>query len=94
MAHPLLESGDGAPSLRPLYMLLPYLWPKGRPDLRLRVVVSLVCLAFAILATVANPYVLGLVTDQFHSLTGTAIAVAFGLTPKQTTPTADHAAAS
>jgi ATP-binding cassette, subfamily B, heavy metal transporter len=79
MAHPLLESGDGAPSLRPLYMLLPYLWPKGRPDLRLRVVVSLVCLAFAILATVANPYVLGLVTDQFHSLTGTAIAVAFGL---------------
>ena len=79
MAHPLLESGDGAPSLRPLYMLLPYLWPKGRPDLRLRVVVSLVCLAFAILATVANPYILGLVTDQFHSLTGTAIAVAFGL---------------
>ncbi|HTW36589.1 MAG TPA: ABC transporter ATP-binding protein/permease [Rhizomicrobium sp.] len=79
MAHPLLESGDGAPSLRPLYMLLPYLWPKGRPELRLRVVVSLVCLAFAILATVANPYILGRVTDQFHSLTATAIAVAFGL---------------
>jgi ATP-binding cassette subfamily B protein len=79
MAHPLLESGDGAPSLGPLYKLLPYLWPKGRPDLRLRVVVSLVCLAFAILATVANPYILGLVTDQFHSPTGKAIAVAFGL---------------
>ena len=29
MARPLTEEGDGAPSLRPLYMLLPYLWPKG-----------------------------------------------------------------
>ena len=39
MARPLTEEGNGAPSLRPLWMLLPYLWPKGQPDLRVRVIV-------------------------------------------------------
>ena len=39
MAHPV-EQGSGAPSFRPLWRLMPYLWPKGRPDLRARVVVS------------------------------------------------------
>jgi ATP-binding cassette subfamily B protein len=62
--HPLLESGDGAPSLRPLYMLLPYLWPKGRPDLKLRVVVSMGCLVLAILATAVSPLFLGWITDR------------------------------
>ncbi len=62
--HPLLESGDGAPSLRPLYMLLPYLWPKGRPDLKLRVAVSMACLVLAILATAVSPLFLGWITDR------------------------------
>src|SRR5580698_5284343 len=77
--HPLLEAGDGTPSLRPLYMLLPYLWPKGHPELKLRVIGSLVCLAFAILMTTVSPYVLGAVTDQLHSATGKALMVAFSL---------------
>src|SRR5262249_57743812 len=34
--------------------LLPHLWPKGDPDLKLRVVLSLLCL---VLAKVANIYV-------------------------------------
>ena len=59
MARPLTEEGDGAPSLRPLWMLMPYLWPKGRPDLRLRVVVSLVCMVLAIAATAAFPLFIG-----------------------------------
>jgi ATP-binding cassette, subfamily B, heavy metal transporter len=67
--HPLLETGDGTPSLRPLYMLLPYLWPKGRPDLKLRVIISLVCLAFAILVTTVSPYIFGWITNR---LTGKA----------------------
>jgi len=62
--HPLLETGDGTPSLRPLYMLLPYLWPKGRPDLKLRVVVSMACLLLAILATAVSPLFLGWITDK------------------------------
>ena len=51
MARPLTEEGDGAPSFRPLYMLLPYLWPKGHWDLKARVVVSLFCLVLAKVAT-------------------------------------------
>ncbi len=35
MAHPV-EEGSGAPSFRPLWRLMPYLWPAGRPDLKLR----------------------------------------------------------
>lgn len=62
--HPLLETGDGTPSLRPLYMLLPYLWPKGRPDLKLRVVVSMACLLLAIVATAVSPLFLGWITDR------------------------------
>jgi ABC-type transport system involved in Fe-S cluster assembly fused permease/ATPase subunit len=64
MAHPLLESGDGAPSLRPLYMLLPYLWPKGHPELKLRVVASMGCLVLAILATAVSPLFMGWITDR------------------------------
>ncbi|HEY5047880.1 MAG TPA: ABC transporter ATP-binding protein/permease [Rhizomicrobium sp.] len=62
--HPLLESGDGTPSLRPLYMLLPYLWPKGRNDLKLRVVAAMACLVLAILATAVSPLFLGWMTDR------------------------------
>ena len=64
MARPLTEEGSGAPSLRPLWRLLPYLWPKGRGDLRLRVVVSLVCLGLAILSTAAFPVIMGWITDS------------------------------
>ncbi|HEX2592532.1 MAG TPA: hypothetical protein VHL34_13600, partial [Rhizomicrobium sp.] len=57
-AHPV-EEGDGAPSFRPLWALLPYLWPKGRPDLRLRVVVALAFLILATIATSFSPLYLG-----------------------------------
>lgn len=74
--HPLLESGDGTPSLRPLYMLLPYLWPKGRPDLRLRVAASMGCLMLAIAATGVSPLLLGWVTDHLSNNTTSSIAMA------------------
>ena len=62
MAHPV-EEGDGAPSLRPLWALLPYLWP-ANAGLRLRVFVSLLCLVLGILATAYFPLLMGQVTDQ------------------------------
>ena len=55
MARPLTEEGDGAPTFRPLWLLLPYLWPKGQAELRLRVVLSLACLLAANIATVVSP---------------------------------------
>jgi ATP-binding cassette subfamily B protein len=72
----LTEEGDGAPSFRPLWMLMPYLWPKGRPDLRARVFVSLLCLVLAILATTAFPVVMGQITNQLA--VKPAVAVALG----------------
>jgi ATP-binding cassette subfamily B protein len=62
--HPLLEAGDGTPSLRPLYMLLPYLWPKGHPELKARVIFSMGCLLLAIVATAVSPLFLGWITDR------------------------------
>jgi ATP-binding cassette, subfamily B, heavy metal transporter len=79
--NPMLESGDGAPSFRPLYMLLPYLWPPGRPDLKLRVIVALFCLALSILATTVSPLIFGWITDHLahKTLSTIAIAATFGL---------------
>jgi ATP-binding cassette, subfamily B, heavy metal transporter len=74
--NPMLESGDGTPSLRPLYMLLPYLWPKGRLDLRLRVVASMGCLLLAIGATALSPLLLGWVTDHVARRSPAPIAMA------------------
>jgi ABC-type transport system involved in Fe-S cluster assembly fused permease/ATPase subunit len=79
--NPMLESGDGTPSLHPLYMLMPYLWPRDRPDLRVRVVVALVCLALSIAATTVSPVMFGWITDRLDPKThaNIAIAAAFGL---------------
>jgi ATP-binding cassette subfamily B protein len=63
VARPLTEEGDGAPSFRPLWMLVPYLWPKGRWDLRLRVVFALTCLVLANIALTALPPLFGDATD-------------------------------
>src|SRR5579864_3095188 len=63
MARAIVEEGDGAPSFRPLWMLLPYLWPKNQPELRLRVVVAIVFLVLATSATSFSPLFLGYAID-------------------------------
>jgi ATP-binding cassette subfamily B protein len=59
----MVEEGDGAPSFRPLWMLLPYLWPKNQPELRLRVCVAIVFLILATSATSYSPLFLGYAID-------------------------------
>ena len=77
MARPLTEEGDGAPSLRPLYRLLPYLWPNAQWGLKARVVVSIVCLILAKIATVAVPWLFGQIVDSVRGpLKGVAVALA------------------
>src|SRR5579884_2500644 len=63
MAHPV-EEGSGAPSFRPLWRLMPYLWPKGRPDLRARVVLSILFLILATVCTSVSPLLYGWAVDQ------------------------------
>ncbi|HEU0162091.1 MAG TPA: ABC transporter ATP-binding protein/permease [Rhizomicrobium sp.] len=65
MAH-LVEEGSGAPSFRPLWRLMPYLWPKGRPDLRARVLVSIVFLVLATGFTSISPLLFGWAVDQLR----------------------------
>ena len=77
MARPLTEEGDGAPSLRPLYRLLPYLWPNEQWGLKARVVVSIGCLILAKIATVAVPWLFGQIVDSVRGpLKGVAVALA------------------
>jgi len=71
----MIEEGDGSLTLRPLWMLLPYLWPKGRPDLRLRVILAIVCLLLAIAATTAFPLFMGWITDSLAVKPPIAIAL-------------------
>jgi ABC-type transport system involved in Fe-S cluster assembly fused permease/ATPase subunit len=74
MAHPV-EEGNGAPSFRPLWRLMPYLWPKGRPDLRARVIVSILFLILATGFTSVSPLIYGWTVDQ---LKPTAANIAIG----------------
>jgi ABC-type transport system involved in Fe-S cluster assembly fused permease/ATPase subunit len=73
MAHPV-EEGNGAPSLRPLWSLMPYLWPKDS-GLRLRVFVSLLCLVLGILATAYFPLLMGQITNQLAQKPAAALAI-------------------
>jgi ABC-type transport system involved in Fe-S cluster assembly fused permease/ATPase subunit len=85
MARSVVEDGDGAPSLRPLWTLMPYLWPAGRPDLRGRVIFSLVCLVLAKVANATVPYLNGRLVDRLsHNPTLVVAAVVGGLIASQT----------
>ncbi len=80
MAHPV-EEGDGAPSLRPLWTLMPYLWPVDT-GLRLRVFLSLLCMVLGIVATTAFPIIMGQLTNLLAQQPSSqlALGLTFGLT--------------
>ena len=61
-----------------LKAILPYLWPPGRPDLKLRVVLALVALVAAKLITVWTPFAFKYAVDALTALSrpGTPAAVA------------------
>ena len=64
MPHPV-EEGSGAPSFRPLWRLMPYLWPAGRPDLKARVFWSLLFMILAVIATTVSQDFVGDAVDEF-----------------------------
>ncbi len=76
MARPPVEEGEGAPTFRPLWMLLPYLWPKGQPELRLRVFAAIFFLILATAATSVSPLFYGWAVD---ALAKTPAAIALGV---------------
>ena len=74
--RPLTEEGDGAPSLAPLWALLPYLWPKNRPDLKMRLVLAIGCLLLALAATTYFPVFQKYITDSLAPKSAAAIVLA------------------
>jgi len=63
---------------RTLNVLIPYLWPVGRNDLRIRVTFALVSLGLAKAANVYVPLLLGQTVDQL-SVTGQSSTIALGI---------------
>jgi ATP-binding cassette subfamily B protein len=57
---------NAPPSWQPLVELIPYLWPPGRPDLKIRVAVSVFLLVLTPIVTVATPVFLGYVVDRLQ----------------------------
>ena len=58
--------------------LLPFLWPKGRPDLKARVAIAMVALVVSKLITVATPYSFKYATDALTA-GGNAAAIALSV---------------
>ena len=71
MAHPV-EDGSGAPSFRPLWRLMPYLWPTGRRDLKIRVVLSITFLMLGIVVTTVSQQFFGAAVNAFGKTPQTA----------------------
>ena len=70
-------SGDGN-QWETLKSLLPYLWPEGRTDLKVRVVISMSALIVAKVITVWTPYTFKYATDALTA-SGNPAAIAFSV---------------
>ena len=67
------------PGSSPLRTLLPHLWPRNAPELRLRIVAALACLTLAKVFTVQVPILFRETLDALNPDTGAALAVPIGL---------------
>ncbi len=68
---PSAGSGDGD-QWQTLKQLLPYLWPQGRADLKLRIAAAMLALVLSKIVTVATPYAFKYATDALTAVGGTA----------------------
>ncbi|ADZ71155.1 ABCB family ABC transporter ATP-binding protein/permease [Polymorphum gilvum] len=68
-ARQRLVSADEGSTFVTLANLWPYIWPSGRPDLKMRVVLAIVALVIAKVVTVLSPYFFAWASD---ALTGEA----------------------
>src|SRR5438874_3348692 len=73
-----MRRGDGD-HWRTLRDILPYLWPKGRADLKCRVVLALAALLLAKIVTVWTPFAYKYAVDALTTKGGTAAVIAVPL---------------
>src|SRR5712691_3214898 len=80
-AHKRDVSGEAETGLiRTMIGLWPYIWPRDRRDLRLRVWIAMVLLLFAKLATIAVPFTFKWATDALVGQGTAPVAAASWLT--------------
>ena len=70
-----------AGQIETLFSILPYLWPKDRPDLRLRVVAALFALVMAKVVTVLTPFAYKYAVDALTPPGGSSAAGAMIVVP-------------
>lgn len=70
---------EGGAQGHPLRLLAPYLWPKGEPGLRLRVVIALIFLIGAKLVAVYTPFFYKRAVDSLSIDGGPAVAIPLAL---------------
>ncbi len=78
-ADPLHVPGVADQEVRTLARLLPYLWPKDRPEVRIRVVAALVLLVGAKLATISVPLFYRYAVDALSGVGGAVAIVPIGV---------------
>jgi ATP-binding cassette subfamily B protein len=74
------DAHKGASRFSPVRTLLPYLWPEGRADLKTRIMLAMVALVLAKIATLAFPLFYGRVIDALSPANAAvqAISIAIG----------------
>ena len=70
------QPGDGIGHLETFRHLFPYFWPKGRSDLKVRVIAALICLVAAKIITVAFPFAYKAAVDGLTGTDAATVAVA------------------
>jgi ATP-binding cassette subfamily B protein len=73
---PDMKPQGGARAIR---MLAPYLWPKGEIELRVRVVLAMICLLLSNVAMLLVPIAYGKAVDALSGKTGPLLVVPIGL---------------
>ena len=75
------DSQKGRSRIATLKSVVPYLWPAGRPDLKARIVIAMVALVLAKIATLAFPLFYGAAVDALggngQAVQSVAVAISF-----------------
>lgn len=75
------QGGDAVDPLFVLRSLVPFAWPAGRPDLRLKVIIAFLALIAAKIVTVSVPFAYKEAVNAIDALYGQSEIVALGLVP-------------
>jgi ATP-binding cassette subfamily B protein len=74
-----IQDNNKSPDLKAIRNFAPYLWPKGEIELKVRVVLSMLCLVLAKVANAFVPIIYGRAVDALGGKASLAVAIPVGL---------------